>query len=505
MPPARHPRRPRPPPGSGRAHRRRRRRSAAPRPRRGSAASISRSKPSLVPSASIEVSRISPAPDASASSAHCTASIPVPRRPPWVVTSKPDGQLRPSRRPTRRASIAITTHCEPNRLAASDRNSGRATAAELIDTLSAPARSSASMSSVRPDAAADRQRNEHLFRGAADHLVGAAPVVAGRGDVQEGQLVGALFVVPAGQLDRVAGIDEINEVDALDHPTLGHIEARDDADGDGHADSLRTRGATLDPDVLPPPSPDPERPDLVRRLSRDPTIDPPPGSPDEPADEFCRLACLVYSEVDSPERWAGAANLAADPEVVDASIAAAACAADPEAHGRAPGRPIPSGRPRGRAAPVAAADVSGVLPGTPRRRAGRAVRAQRAAPARRRRRAECRLPVAGLDPAVHGADRRLRRGRTRRRAPAPAPALAMPWHACCSPPAPIPMMDRPCTTGCLGRTTVTSRLLFEFGLGRVTGGPWADLLGDLPNPSRRCSPVSWAGRSTAGSAIGSNC
>ena len=44
--------------------------------------------------------------------------------------------------------MAMTTHCEPNRLAASDRNSGRATAAELIDTLSAPARSSASMSSV---------------------------------------------------------------------------------------------------------------------------------------------------------------------------------------------------------------------------------------------------------------------------------------------------------------------------------------------------------------------
>ena len=44
--------------------------------------------------------------------------------------------------------MASTTHWDPNRWAASERNSGRATAAELIDTLSAPARSSASMSEM---------------------------------------------------------------------------------------------------------------------------------------------------------------------------------------------------------------------------------------------------------------------------------------------------------------------------------------------------------------------
>src|SRR6478609_5336828 len=84
--------------------------------------------------------------------------------------------------------------------------------------------------------------------------------------------------------------------------------------------------------MSPSPNPDAEPPSLVGRLSRDPTLDPPSGSPDGAADEFCRLACLVYSEVDSPERWAKARELlAADPEVVGASIAAAACAADPEA------------------------------------------------------------------------------------------------------------------------------------------------------------------------------
>ena len=46
-----------------------------------------RSKPSLVPSASIEFSRISPAPSSAALAAHSTASMPVERRPPCVVTS----------------------------------------------------------------------------------------------------------------------------------------------------------------------------------------------------------------------------------------------------------------------------------------------------------------------------------------------------------------------------------------------------------------------------------
>ena len=71
----------------------------------------SRSKPAVVPSASIEFSRISPAPSSVACRAHSTASIPVPVRPPCVVTSKPlDGPA------ARRASTDSTMHCDPNRL-----------------------------------------------------------------------------------------------------------------------------------------------------------------------------------------------------------------------------------------------------------------------------------------------------------------------------------------------------------------------------------------------------
>ena len=74
----------------GRACRRRRERSPARRRRRTTAAVSSRSKPSRVPSRSIDVSRISPAPRSTASTAHATASSRVGVRPPWVVTSQPD-------------------------------------------------------------------------------------------------------------------------------------------------------------------------------------------------------------------------------------------------------------------------------------------------------------------------------------------------------------------------------------------------------------------------------
>ena len=77
-----------------------------------------------------------------------------------------------------------------------------------------------------------------------------------------------------------------------------------------------------------PPSSHPDPRETLRLLSRDPTVD--PDTPETPADRFCRLACLVYSEVDHPDRWAAArALLAEHPETN--SIAAAAAAADPDA------------------------------------------------------------------------------------------------------------------------------------------------------------------------------
>ena len=103
----------------------------------------SRSKPSWVPSASMALRRISPAPSCAARAAHSIASRPADSRPPWVVTSKP--QSVPG---ARRASTLSTRTWLPNRSAISATSSGRWMAAVLTATLSAPARSSRSTSST---------------------------------------------------------------------------------------------------------------------------------------------------------------------------------------------------------------------------------------------------------------------------------------------------------------------------------------------------------------------
>src|ERR1700722_3105536 len=103
------------------------------------------SKPCRVPSRSMEVSRISPAPSETTSWAYSIASMPVELRPPWVKISH---RSEPPPRFTRLASIATTMHCSPNFSAASLTNSRRLTAALLIETLSAPDRSRVRISST---------------------------------------------------------------------------------------------------------------------------------------------------------------------------------------------------------------------------------------------------------------------------------------------------------------------------------------------------------------------
>ena len=93
-----------------------------------------RLKPCLVPSRSILVSKISPAPRRCISTAHSTASKPVGLRPPWVKISQ-----RVFSGLTALASTATTIACEPKKPAASFTKSGLVTAAVLMLALSAPA------------------------------------------------------------------------------------------------------------------------------------------------------------------------------------------------------------------------------------------------------------------------------------------------------------------------------------------------------------------------------
>ena len=107
----------------------------------------SRSKPSLVPSASMELSRISPAPRSAARAHHSTASRSTGVRPPWVVITK-SSVGRPSSPIRRRTSAESTSTWAPKRSAISAMSSGRAMAAVLTPTLSAPARRRRSTSST---------------------------------------------------------------------------------------------------------------------------------------------------------------------------------------------------------------------------------------------------------------------------------------------------------------------------------------------------------------------
>ena len=100
----------------------------------------------------------------------------------------------------------------------------------LIETLSAPAsiraRTSSTVRTPPPTVTGMKQ----TLGGARDHVEdGAAVLVAGR-DVEEAELVGAGGVIGARRLDRIAGIGEIDEADALDDAAVLDVEAGDDAD-----------------------------------------------------------------------------------------------------------------------------------------------------------------------------------------------------------------------------------------------------------------------------------
>ncbi|MOA57289.1 hypothetical protein D3C78_1814410 [compost metagenome] len=56
-------------------------------------------------------------------------------------------------------------------------------------------------------------------------------VVGTGGNVEEGQLVGALLVIALGDFDRVAGVAQADKIDALDHATGSHVQAGDNAFG----------------------------------------------------------------------------------------------------------------------------------------------------------------------------------------------------------------------------------------------------------------------------------
>ena len=91
--------------------------------------------------------------------------------------------------------------------------------------------------------AADRERHEAGLRGAADDIEDDAAVLVARGDVEKAQFVGARRVVGDGGFHGIAGVAQVDEVDALDHPAVLDVEAGNDADLQHRALIGRPRGA----------------------------------------------------------------------------------------------------------------------------------------------------------------------------------------------------------------------------------------------------------------------
>ena len=148
-----------------------------------------------------------------------------PDRAPAALHVDAVGAVRP--RGARRSPAPRTGRRTPR--PAPPSSSGRATAAELTDTLSAPASSTAWASSTErtPPPIVNGMNTSSAQRRAssADRLA----LLVRRGDVEEDDLVGALVLVAHGQLDRVAGVAQVHELDALDHAALVHVEAGDHA------------------------------------------------------------------------------------------------------------------------------------------------------------------------------------------------------------------------------------------------------------------------------------
>ena len=126
--------------------------------------------------------------------------------------------------------MATTMHWSPNFSAASLTKARRSTAAVLIDTLSAPDDKQRADVLDGAHAAADGERHEAGFRRAPHHVENDAAVFVARGDVEKAQLVGAGRVIGDRRLHRIAGVAQIDEIDALDHAAVFDVEAGNDAD-----------------------------------------------------------------------------------------------------------------------------------------------------------------------------------------------------------------------------------------------------------------------------------
>ena len=91
--------------------------------------------------------------------------------------------------------------------------------------------------------AADGQRHKTLFRRVPDDVVNGVAIVRAGGNVEETKLIRPGLVIDPGLFDGVAGIDQIDKVDALNDAPFVDIQAGDDSDFQHQSDNNSTAAA----------------------------------------------------------------------------------------------------------------------------------------------------------------------------------------------------------------------------------------------------------------------
>ncbi len=84
----------------------------------------------------------------------------------------------------------------------------------------------------RANAAANGEGHENLLGDLLDHFQQDRPAFVPGGNVEKDELVGTIRFIPAGNFDRIAGIAQIDEMNALDHPAAIDVQTGNDALGE---------------------------------------------------------------------------------------------------------------------------------------------------------------------------------------------------------------------------------------------------------------------------------
>jgi hypothetical protein len=81
----------------------------------------------------------------------------------------------------------------------------------------------------RTDPAANRKGDKNAFCNPADHIHDRVPSIRGSCYIQKNQFICSGVIVGLPDLDRVSGILQVHEINALDDPAVLHVQTGDDS------------------------------------------------------------------------------------------------------------------------------------------------------------------------------------------------------------------------------------------------------------------------------------